>query len=86
MTHLPQVAAYADVHLVVDSSAGKGKSSEVRRLSEDDRVGELARMLGGARRVGQRAGAREGTARRGAEGSGAVGIRDRIVDAIVLRM
>jgi DNA repair protein RecN (Recombination protein N) len=47
VTHLPQVAAYADVHLVVDSSSGKGKSSEVRRLDDDDRVGELARMLAG---------------------------------------
>ncbi|KAA0094159.1 DNA repair protein RecN [Mycolicibacterium sp. P1-18] len=47
VTHLPQVAAYADVHLVVDSGSGKGKSSEVRRLDEDDRVGELARMLAG---------------------------------------
>jgi DNA repair protein RecN (Recombination protein N) len=47
VTHLPQVAAYADAHLVVDSSAGKGRSSEVRRLGDDDRVGELARMLAG---------------------------------------
>jgi len=47
VTHLPQVAAYADVHLVVDSGSGKGKSSEVRRLEDDDRVGELARMLAG---------------------------------------
>ena len=47
VTHLPQVAAYADVHLVVDSSSGKGKSSEVRRLDDDARVGELARMLAG---------------------------------------
>jgi DNA repair protein RecN (Recombination protein N) len=47
VTHLPQVAAYADVHLVVDSSGGKGKSSEVRRLDDDARVGELARMLAG---------------------------------------
>ena len=47
VTHLPQVAAYADVHLVVDSNSGKGKSSEVRRLDDDDRVGELARMLAG---------------------------------------
>ena len=47
VTHLPQVAAYADVHLVVDSGAGRGKSSEVRRLDVDDRVGELARMLAG---------------------------------------
>ena len=47
VTHLPQVAAYADVHLVVDGTTGKGKSSEVRRLGDDDRVGELARMLAG---------------------------------------
>jgi DNA repair protein RecN (Recombination protein N) len=47
VTHLPQVAAYADVHLVVDSTTGKGRSSEVRRLDDDDRVGELARMLAG---------------------------------------
>lgn len=47
VTHLPQVAAYADVHLVVDSSGGKSKSSEVRRLDDDARVGELARMLAG---------------------------------------
>ena len=44
VTHLPQVAAYADVHLVVDS---RGGSSEVRRLDDDDRVAELARMLAG---------------------------------------
>jgi DNA repair protein RecN (Recombination protein N) len=47
VTHLPQVAAYADVHLVVDSGDGKRKSSEVRRLDDDDRVAELARMLAG---------------------------------------
>ena len=46
VTHLPQVAAYADVHLVVDS-AGRNKSSGVRRLDDDGRVAELARMLAG---------------------------------------
>jgi len=46
VTHLPQVAAYADVHLVVDSG-GRSKSSGVRRLDDDDRVAELARMLAG---------------------------------------
>ena len=44
VTHLPQVAAYADTHLVVDSGEG---ASEVRRLDDDDRVAELARMLAG---------------------------------------
>ena len=47
VTHLPQVAAYADVHLVVDSGAGRGKASEVRLLDDDARVAELARMLAG---------------------------------------
>jgi DNA repair protein RecN (Recombination protein N) len=47
VTHLPQVAAYADAHLMVDSTGGRGKSSEVRRLDDDARVAELARMLAG---------------------------------------
>ena len=46
VTHLPQVAAYADIHLVVDS-AGRNSASGVRRLDDDDRVAELARMLAG---------------------------------------
>lgn len=46
VTHLPQVAAYADVHLVVHS-AGPDGASGVRRLADDDRVAELARMLAG---------------------------------------
>jgi DNA repair protein RecN (Recombination protein N) len=46
VTHLPQVAAYADVHLMVDSAGGNGASG-VRRLDGDDRVAELARMLAG---------------------------------------
>jgi DNA repair protein RecN (Recombination protein N) len=46
VTHLPQVAAYADVHLMVDS-IGKNGASGVRRLDGDDRVAELARMLAG---------------------------------------
>ncbi len=46
VTHLPQVAAYADVHLMVDST-GRGGASGVRRLDGDNRVAELARMLAG---------------------------------------
>ncbi len=46
VTHLPQVAAYADVHLVVDSGR-RDRSSGVRRVVDDDRVAELARMLAG---------------------------------------
>ena len=44
VTHLPQVAAYADTHLVVESGP---KSSRVVRLQDEDRVAELARMLAG---------------------------------------
>jgi DNA repair protein RecN (Recombination protein N) len=51
VTHLPQVAAYADVHLVVHSGGqGAGRSSGasgVRRVTGDERVAELARMLAG---------------------------------------
>ncbi|MGV0800676.1 DNA repair protein RecN, partial [Mycolicibacterium elephantis] len=47
VTHLPQVAAYADVHLVVDSADGRAKASVVRRLDDEARVAELARMLAG---------------------------------------
>src|SRR5271166_6149582 len=46
VTHLPQVAAYADVHLVVHST-GRDGASGVRRLTGDERVAELARMLAG---------------------------------------
>jgi DNA repair protein RecN (Recombination protein N) len=50
VTHLPQVAAYADRHLVVDKTAGNGAAptrSRVRTLAEGDRIVELARMLAG---------------------------------------
>ena len=46
VTHLPQVAAYADIHLVVDA-LGRDGASGVRRLDDDERVAELARMLAG---------------------------------------
>ncbi|MFC9472845.1 DNA repair protein RecN [Nocardia sp. NPDC055002] len=49
VTHLPQVAAFADTHLVVNKSDdGKGKvDSGVRALTDEERVVELARMLAG---------------------------------------
>jgi len=48
VTHLPQVAAYADCHLVVDKSAQDGVTdSAVRRLEAGARTAELARMLAG---------------------------------------
>lgn len=49
VTHLPQVAAFADTHLVVDKvdDANGVTKSGVRTLTEEDRVVELARMLAG---------------------------------------
>lgn len=44
VTHLPQVAAHADAHFVVER--GDARAS-VRRISGDDRLTELSRMLGG---------------------------------------
>ncbi|RRO18798.1 DNA repair protein RecN [Saccharopolyspora rhizosphaerae] len=49
VTHLPQVAAFADRHLVVDKGAADGglTKSDVRLVSDERRVVELARMLAG---------------------------------------
>lgn len=48
VTHLPQVAAFADHHFrVLKDDDGHITSSTVVRLDPDDRVDELARMLAG---------------------------------------
>jgi DNA repair protein RecN (Recombination protein N) len=48
VTHLPQVAAYADHHLLVaKASDGSVTRSGVTRLDGEARVGELTRMLAG---------------------------------------
>jgi len=48
VTHLPQIAAAASQHLVVEKAFGaKRASAEVREVSGDDRVQEVARMLSG---------------------------------------
>ncbi|MET0198912.1 MAG: DNA repair protein RecN, partial [Rhodococcus fascians] len=49
VTHLPQVAAFADTHLVVDKADTKkgAANSGVKTLSSSERVVELARMLAG---------------------------------------
>jgi DNA repair protein RecN (Recombination protein N) len=50
VTHLPQVAALADSHYVVRKEVEKGRTfTRVERLSETERIAELARMLGGIR-------------------------------------
>jgi DNA repair protein RecN (Recombination protein N) len=48
VTHLPQIAAMADRHFVVQKEVDKGRTfTRVKKLSEKDRVAEVARMLGG---------------------------------------
>jgi DNA repair protein RecN (Recombination protein N) len=48
ITHLPQIAAYADTHFAVEKSVDRGRThTTVTRLSEEQRVDEIARMLGG---------------------------------------
>jgi DNA repair protein RecN (Recombination protein N) len=48
VTHLPQVAAFADNHLVVEKSDdGLVTASGVTRLDQSGRVRELSRMLAG---------------------------------------
>jgi DNA repair protein RecN (Recombination protein N) len=50
ITHLPQIAALADAHYVVDKTETRGRTqTSVRRLSRTERVDEVARMLGGVK-------------------------------------
>jgi DNA repair protein RecN (Recombination protein N) len=49
ITHLPQVAAFADHHLqVVKRTAAGTVATGVKPLSKQDRIGELARMISGS--------------------------------------
>lgn len=49
VTHLAQVAAFADNHLVVEKAMeGDRAVTRVRRVSGDERLAELARMLSGS--------------------------------------
>ena len=48
VTHLPQVAAHADAHLVVGKRVvGRPDHTEVRVLGAEERATELAAMLAG---------------------------------------
>ena len=50
VTHLPQVAAFADVHFSVSGDVSAGiKTSDVSKLTSSQREVEIARMLGGMR-------------------------------------
>jgi DNA repair protein RecN (Recombination protein N) len=61
ITHLPQVAAHADAHFLVEKHVEQGRTrAAIRKLTGEHRVDELGRMLGGAHVTdGIRASARE---------------------------
>ncbi|MBO6214536.1 MAG: DNA repair protein RecN [Lachnospiraceae bacterium] len=49
ITHLPQIAAMADAHYLIEKNVEDGAAiSAIRRIEGEDITGELARMLGGA--------------------------------------
>ncbi|HZD77428.1 MAG TPA: DNA repair protein RecN [Acidobacteriaceae bacterium] len=51
VTHLPQIAAFATQHFVVEKREEKGRTrTTVRSLEQAERVEEVARMLSGAKR------------------------------------
>lgn len=46
ITHLPQIAAMADTHFVIEKiSSAKETETRIRRLSDEQSTEELARML-----------------------------------------
>ncbi|MCM1005473.1 MAG: DNA repair protein RecN [Prevotella sp.] len=48
ITHLPQIAAAGDAHLMVyKQDSAEATHTHIRELSQDERVGETARMLAG---------------------------------------
>jgi len=48
ITHLPQISAYADAHYRVHKEVvGKRTKSDIRLLTKNERLEEIARMLGG---------------------------------------
>ena len=54
VTHLPQIAAWADTHFRVGKAVEDGRTySGAESLSDEERVGEVAGMLGSGATVGQ---------------------------------
>jgi DNA repair protein RecN (Recombination protein N) len=49
ITHLPQIAAFADQHFLIEKTERRGRTQTgVRRMEQNERVEEIARMLSGA--------------------------------------
>jgi DNA repair protein RecN (Recombination protein N) len=50
ITHLPQIASFADHHYVIEKRESAGRSTtSVRQLKPEERTEEIARMLSGAK-------------------------------------
>ena len=50
ITHLPQIAAFGDQHLLIAKTEKRGRTqTEVRRMEDAERTQEIARMLSGAK-------------------------------------
>ena len=50
VTHLPQIATFADHHYVIEKKAVGGRTrTTVRLISGEERTEEVARMLSGAK-------------------------------------
>jgi DNA repair protein RecN (Recombination protein N) len=50
ITHLPQIATFADHHYLIEKKDAAGRTrTSVRRITGDDRTEEVARMLSGAK-------------------------------------
>ena len=48
VTHLAQIAAQGDVHLYISKSVADGKTyTNIKSLIEEERVAEIARIMGG---------------------------------------
>ncbi len=49
ITHLPQIAAFADHHFVIEKTESRGRTqTNIRSMEDVERVREIARMLSGA--------------------------------------
>jgi len=58
ITHLPQLAAFGDIHFRVEKVQRGGRTfTTVGPLTEDERLAELAQMLGGASEANRRSAA-----------------------------
>ena len=48
ITHLPQIAAMADEHFVIEKTAENGRTTtNIRKMADEESLKELSRMLGG---------------------------------------